>query len=209
MHLSRANHRQKNTISRRKGSKNTLGVTKRFTTTSGESQFLELMDMSAQGVLIQSYDSSPLFVNQAFARGLGYGVDDLLNLGSLECLYSMRELLRLRSYCKKAAFKYTYKKSSAFCEVEVRHKLGFDVILQYSISHVNWLGTPALLIFSADVTEKNLSRQALSLSEERFRDFAESATDWCWELDNQLRVVYVSDNFERITGFKKSSILGK
>ncbi len=182
---------------------------KAFEVPSIEGRFLELMNASAQGVLIQSYDSYPLYVNQTFADSLGYSVADLMNSASLNYLYSINESLKLQTYFKRTAFNGTSKKTSGFCEIEAKHKLGFDIILHYSISHIKWLGKPALLIFSTDVTERNLSRRALSLSEERFRDFAESATDWCWELDIQLRVVFVSNNFERIAGFKKRTILGK
>ncbi len=209
LQLYRANSRQKNIKWSRKGSRRALGGGKGFIVPAAESRFHQLMNTSAQGVLIQSYDSSPLFVNQAFADAVGYGVDDLMNVGSLSYLYSINEFAKLQAFFKRAVFNYVPKKSSDFCEIEVKHRLGFDIILHYSISHVKWLGRPALLIFATDVTEKNLSRQALSLSEERFRDFAESATDWCWELDNRLRVVFLSDNFERITGLKKRAFLGK
>ena len=46
-------------------------------------------------------------------------------------------------------------------------------------------------------------------NEERFRDFAESASDWLWELDEKLQFSYLSDSFERNFGWPAKHLLGK
>lgn len=45
------------------------------------------------------------------------------------------------------------------------------------------------------------SRQALTASEQRFRDVAESATDWIWEADVELRFSWISARFPVVTGY--------
>lgn len=45
------------------------------------------------------------------------------------------------------------------------------------------------------------SQLALSASERRFRDIAETTTDWIWEMDSQLRFVWISGRFPVVTGF--------
>ncbi|WP_240484862.1 MULTISPECIES: bifunctional diguanylate cyclase/phosphodiesterase [Pantoea] len=45
------------------------------------------------------------------------------------------------------------------------------------------------------------SQLALSASERRFRDIAETTTDWIWEMDSQLRLVWISGRFPVVTGF--------
>jgi len=51
---------------------------------------------------------------------------------------------------------------------------------------------------------------ALSLeSDERFRDFAEAASDWFWETDADNRYTYLSDRFYETTGDPPASIIGK
>ncbi|MDH3673246.1 MAG: PAS domain S-box protein [Gammaproteobacteria bacterium] len=45
-------------------------------------------------------------------------------------------------------------------------------------------------------------------SEERFRDIAESASDWFWEMGPDLRFTYFSDRFEQITGLSANRVIG-
>ncbi|MDJ0944601.1 MAG: response regulator [Kiloniellales bacterium] len=67
----------------------------------------------------------------------------------------------------------------------------------------------ALLGVVQDVTERRLAERALSASEQRFRDFADVASDWFWEMDAQLRIVYLSDRWSDITGLDPTGLLGK
>lgn len=62
---------------------------------------------------------------------------------------------------------------------------------------------------SVDLTEQMMTQKALEESERRYRDFAESASDWSWEMDDQLRFSAVSDRFFDIMGFEPSGFLGK
>ncbi len=50
---------------------------------------------------------------------------------------------------------------------------------------------------------------ALAAGEQQFRDFAESASDWFWEQDAQLRFTWISPRFEAITGIDVAALLGR
>ena len=50
---------------------------------------------------------------------------------------------------------------------------------------------------------------SLRESEERFRDFAEIASDWFWEMDENLRFSYHSNRFTEISGVPAEQLLGK
>ena len=50
---------------------------------------------------------------------------------------------------------------------------------------------------------------ALRNSEERFRDFTESAADFFWELDAGLHFADVSERFYEITGLRPTQLIGK
>ncbi|KAF0866843.1 EAL domain-containing protein [Pseudomonas sp. LD120] len=66
----------------------------------------------------------------------------------------------------------------------------------------------AARVMDAQVQALHASRCALASSEERFRDVAEAASDWIWEVDPQLRFTYLSERFEVLTGLTRQSALG-
>ncbi len=59
-----------------------------------------------------------------------------------------------------------------------------------------------------DITEGKLAEQTIRNSEERFRDFTETASDWFWEMDENLRFTYLSDRFEEVTGVPVDQVIG-
>jgi len=63
---------------------------------------------------------------------------------------------------------------------------------------------------SLEVEERRKAEQNRTDAEDRFRDFAESASDWYWEMDRDLRITYVSDAvFRHNGGVPPSEFLGK
>lgn len=53
------------------------------------------------------------------------------------------------------------------------------------------------------------SRLSAEEQERRFRDFAEAASEWFWEMDENLRFCWFSDRFEEIAGVSPDYLLGK
>ncbi|TCL69481.1 EAL domain-containing protein [Rhizobium sp. BK251] len=51
--------------------------------------------------------------------------------------------------------------------------------------------------------------QTLKESEARFKDVAEASSDWIWESDPNLRLVYFSARFTEMTGIAAANVLGK
>jgi PAS domain S-box-containing protein len=49
----------------------------------------------------------------------------------------------------------------------------------------------------------------LANSEARFRDFSASASDWYWEMDENLMFSYLSGRFKKTTGVDKNRLLGR
>ena len=60
-----------------------------------------------------------------------------------------------------------------------------------------------------DVTADIERQQALAESEQRFKDFAEAASDWLWEMDEDLRFVAFTGNEPNIGGRTIDDAVGK
>jgi len=88
--------------------------------------------------------------------------------------------------------------------------LGFDVVREEkSWSH----DVIALLrivgeIF-ANALERKRTQAALRRSEQRFRDFAETAADWFWETDTSFRFTYCAGRYREVLGIGPERIIGR
>jgi PAS domain S-box-containing protein len=66
------------------------------------------------------------------------------------------------------------------------------------------------ILFAARLLRRQLALdQQLTFSEQRFRDFAEVASDWYWEVDESRKITFLSELFYTLTGSKKLSVLGQ
>ncbi len=74
------------------------------------------------------------------------------------------------------------------------------------------LGAVGLYIFILhfrQLAEREATQGRLRQSEERFRDFAESASDWFWEQDENLRFSYLSNAVYDKSGLQVDAHIGK
>ena len=69
--------------------------------------------------------------------------------------------------------------------------------------------TAPVLMTLMDMQPRVALEAALRESEERFRDFAESAADWFWEMGPDLRFSYFSGRVYEILGRRPEELLGK
>jgi PAS domain S-box-containing protein len=66
---------------------------------------------------------------------------------------------------------------------------------------VKWYGS------GTDIEDRKLAEIALRESEQRFRDYAETASDWLWETAPDHRVTRISENINAV-GFLPSGLIG-
>jgi len=60
-----------------------------------------------------------------------------------------------------------------------------------------------------DITDLKLVQQQLQESEQKFRDFAEMASDWLWEMDEKLRFTSFSGHFSDVFNLDVKTFIGK
>lgn len=62
--------------------------------------------------------------------------------------------------------------------------------------------------WSKNITREVEAEDRLRESEERYRDFAESAGDWAWEVDADLKYTYISRRATEVTGIDHEQFIG-
>jgi PAS domain S-box-containing protein len=60
-----------------------------------------------------------------------------------------------------------------------------------------------------ELHERRQAEAALRESETRFRDVTEAASDWIWEMDEQLRFTHLSERFYALTGIAPQYVIGR
>ncbi|WP_316978844.1 PAS domain S-box protein [Shumkonia mesophila] len=60
-----------------------------------------------------------------------------------------------------------------------------------------------------DITDRKCMERKILESEERFREFAESSSDWLWEDDAESRITFVSDRITDLLGVEPAMVVGR
>ena len=95
-------------------------------------------------------------------------------------------------------------------EGHVLHKDGHRIPVEISASHFTTSDGRRMLVgVFRDTTERNEAREALRRSEERFRQVAESAGEFIWEVDADGLYVYASPVVETILGYTPEELVGR
>ncbi|MBE7635294.1 response regulator [Sneathiella sp. P13V-1] len=68
--------------------------------------------------------------------------------------------------------------------------------------------TFAIAVLSTINRKRKKAEAALRSSEHRFRDYAEIASDWYWEQDENLRFTYLSKRHHEVTGMAPDAFIG-
>jgi PAS domain S-box-containing protein len=94
-------------------------------------------------------------------------------------------------------------------EVDGLRKDGTTFPLELGISELVIGGKRILTGIVMDNTERKRAEEALRESEQRFKDVAEAASDWFWEMDENLRFTFFSERRQQLFGVSPENNVGK
>ena len=171
-----------------------------------EEHFRNLIHGSIQGIALVR-DWRVLFANDPFAQILGYdSADEVIGANVVEdftppddhgLVYDM------------LANQYRGNRGPLTYEGRALRRDGQELFVGLSLHQVNWYGQRTTQITATDVSARRAAVEALRASEERFKDFAETAADWFYETDEALRYTYVSERFQQISGWHADEVIGR
>lgn len=185
-----------------------------------EAKFRDLVEGSLQGILI-CQDLKPVFANLALADLFGFGgIDEILTLESTLGLIAdeSRETILAYHYGRLQGDRVPSE-----YELKGLRKDGTHIWTECRVRMITWENAPAMQATFIDITDRRRAEEeaarsrrrlldsieAFRESKERFRDFAQAASDWLWELDADLCFSYLTDSFEANFGWPVERSLGR
>jgi PAS domain S-box-containing protein len=101
-------------------------------------------------------------------------------------------------------------------ELTLSYQAGSEIALVGPIGFILVIDLACLGVFALAMRQRRMAQleaaQAhltLVSEQQRLRDFAETAADWFWEIDADLRFTYVSDHASRLVGIAAMHLLGQ
>src|ERR1700758_2420413 len=170
-----------------------------------EAKIRRLVDANIIGIIIWDLEGRILEANDAFLRMGGYDREDLIS-GRLNRTDLTPPEWRDRDARTDAELKMIGAVQPF--EKEYFRKDGSRVPVLIGLAAFGEERDQGAA-FVLDLTERKRAEEALRESEAKFRDYAESASDWYWETDPDHKFTYLSEDERRLAlGFATVSRIG-
>ena len=163
-----------------------------------------LFENAPVGQALMTTDRDLIDVNPAYSRILGYTTEEILRRNTTEFTpikYAKSDDIQMNRLRQTGRFG-PYEK-------EFLNKSGKAIPVRVSGHLMRRDNQDLIWVVTEDITQQKKAAEALRRSEEKFRDFAESTSDWFWEMDADLRFTTLSARYQEITRLDPAMILGK
>ncbi len=174
------------------------------TTDVVDSRNRALFNSSPIGVSITTVDDGRiLFVNNWWAASYGRSAEELVGTRISDYYPDPKVRAELMQRMQREGFVHNE-------EVQVKRAEGQELTwILLSLYSIEFEGQSAILAWVDDINERQQAEAALRVSQQRLQNFADATTDWFWETDIEHRFTYISEGFERATGYKRAVLHGR
>ena len=170
-------------------------------------QLNRVFNDSGLGMVLLKHDGQIVQVNEAFSEMLGFELEELkerqlqhfLHPGDIDLLQeTLKQFHPGTRFVAKIDVRYL-----DHAERPVWTQVTFSTLASAEGK------TPIAVAQVQDITDQQLTVEALRLSQARFQDFASAASDWMWEMGPELRFSYFSRRLTELTGTSTLKLLGR
>jgi len=165
-----------------------------------EERFKKLSGLTFEGIVIH-YKGVAIDVNESLTRLFGYTREEMIGENIIElCVPQEYHTIINENVVKKYAKPYEVmgiKKDGTLFPIELEARDIKNKDEEFRVAAIR------------DITERKQAKVALQDSKKRFRNIAESMSDWIWELDADGVYTHVSSNVESTLGYKADELIGK
>jgi two-component system sensor histidine kinase/response regulator len=174
-------------------------------TKESEEKLRRIVESSPDPIVVSSSDGKVLDCNPAALKTFGYSTkSEVIGRNVIE-FFAEKERTRATENsvpelqnARNLEYIFQTKNGREFVG-----ELSFCPVLQPSGKIACFVST------IKDLTERREKEKALRESEERFKQVAQNAEEWIWEVDAQGMYTYSSPLVEKILGYKPEEIVGK
>jgi PAS domain S-box-containing protein len=170
-----------------------------------EAKIRRFVDANIIGIFIWDLEGRIIDSNEAFLRIVGYDREDL---DSGRMRWPSLTPAELHASDERTLTELKATGTVQPCEREYLRKDGRRVPVLMGSMLFEESGNEGLA-FVLDLTERKAAEEALRGSEAKFRDYAESASDWYWETDPDHKFTRLTEDERRLArGFATVSRIG-
>ncbi len=171
-----------------------------------EERFRAIIDNSPSSISLKDTEGRYLLINSEFERChgishediIGKTIDDKFEKSAAQAAGS-RDSEVIKSG-KPISFEVIIPKADG--RAQTRFVTKFPIRgADGEVTRIATVGT--------DISDLKIAEKALRENEERFRAFAESSSDWLWELNVESRFTYFSNRIFDVLGFPAVDLVGK
>lgn len=172
----------------------------------GDRRLRKLIDVAGIGIVILNQDHAVIDANQRFADMLGYTLEELFQLHIWDWEANMPEEEIRKEFENLEGLHIIF-------ETRHRRKDGslYDVeISAYGASFGGATGDyNASICICQDISHRKEMERPLRISEAKYKNLVENASEIILSLDEENRIEYISPNCKRLAGYEPEEVQGR
>ena len=173
---------------------------------SSEANYQEIFDAANDSITLHDYDTGEIIeANKRASEYLGYSHEELIGM-QLDQLTTGEGSYDSGKTLPK--FKNILSSDSEIIEWPIQHKSGSTLWTELNLKLASIRGKEVILVIGRDIGERKKFSEALALSEERYRNVVENASDTITIIVND-NIKFANQRAVELTGYPLEELLKK